>query len=265
MILVSGAAVPSRAGEDGRRSRDGERGQHGLPPDREHPGDAPPASALAVDAEHRAAEHHRGRRSALARQRDDPAEQERDDDADDADDRRLPERDAEAEDERAVAMPNTDTLAREPRPEQAGAAGPSARSRRSCSRPVSSMPVLAGVDLAGVSVVIRSPYRDGRPARQPASAPVQFGVRRSILRRSVARMKTMAASTRAASATGSTAIPNWSSRMPAEQRPAADREVERSWSRATAASRMRRSRRAAPGCATAREAAEERVPDHERR
>jgi hypothetical protein len=40
-------------------------------------------------------EHHRGRRAALARQRDEPAQQEREHDADEAGDRRLPERDAE--------------------------------------------------------------------------------------------------------------------------------------------------------------------------
>ena len=80
--LVTGATAPAEPFEHGGRGQRGQDGQHGLPADREQPGDRG-RQPVAAHAERGPAEHHRRRRAALAGQRDEAAEQEREDDADD--------------------------------------------------------------------------------------------------------------------------------------------------------------------------------------
>ena len=122
-------AAPAELVEDLRGRQRRQRDQRRLPADGQHPGQHR-GDAVAVDAEGGPAEHEGRRRAALAGDRDQAAEQERDDDPDDAGDDRLPEGDAEAEQERAVGQAEDADVRAEPRPEQLPRACPCARPRR---------------------------------------------------------------------------------------------------------------------------------------
>ena len=122
MMIIDTAFTPSpppqsETGKYGRGREHGDDREDGLPADAEQPRDERRQS-IAPDTVGGATQHHRGGRPALAGGRDDAAQDETHDDADDRDDQTLPERDAEAQDVGAVTQSEDRDVGPEPGPEE---------------------------------------------------------------------------------------------------------------------------------------------------